>query len=100
MNLTISSFRPLGAKSDSMSVVKPYLYLSTSISLTSSIVSRSAMILCRRSCFVAGQKPAPNSDEMLDTFNGGVPAQADPDCAARQIRGNVHGGEDVGLRHL
>src|SRR5438105_2728017 len=45
MKRTISSLRPLAAVSDSMSVVKPYLYLSTSMPLTSSIVSRSDMVV-------------------------------------------------------
>src|SRR5665213_3873874 len=41
MYLTVSSLRPLGARSISMSVTKPYLYFSPS-SATCSLVSRAA----------------------------------------------------------
>src|SRR5690242_2251266 len=45
MNRTVSSERPLGAFSDSMSVTNPYLYWSTSIRRTLSTVSCTAGIL-------------------------------------------------------
>ncbi|MNT98994.1 hypothetical protein D3C72_2417230 [compost metagenome] len=45
MNRTVSSLRPLGAMSDSISVSKPYLYLSTSSASTESTVARSMFSL-------------------------------------------------------
>src|SRR4029078_3226165 len=45
MNRTVSSERPLGAFSDSISVTNPYLYWSTSIRRTCSTVSCTAGIL-------------------------------------------------------
>src|ERR1700730_12498515 len=45
MKRTVSSDRPLGALSDSMSVSNPYLYWSTSIRRTCSTVSCTAGIL-------------------------------------------------------
>src|SRR5215216_6773832 len=44
MNRTVSSERPFGALSDSISVTKPYLYWSTSMRRTVSTVSRTAGI--------------------------------------------------------
>src|SRR3546814_7399548 len=52
MKRTISSFRPLGAVSASMSVTKPYLYLSSA--RTCSTVSRLAaiqLLSCMHECF-------------------------------------------------
>src|SRR3546814_9243006 len=43
MKRTVSSLSPMGARSDSMSVVKPYLYFSPTLS-TVSTVSRTAAI--------------------------------------------------------
>src|SRR5215207_1993890 len=57
MKATISSDRPLGALSDSISVVKPYLYLSTSIFLMRSSVSKSAIVLLYISVVIPGLDP-------------------------------------------
>src|SRR5438552_10270071 len=99
MKATMSSLRPLGARSDSMSVMKPYLYLSTSISLTSSIVSVSAIFffLCR---FPPGDELRPGGDELFNVLWRRRPAQADADGGACEIGRNAHRRQHMRFRHL
>src|SRR6516165_2849064 len=97
MKRTISSESPLGALILSISVVNPYLYLSTSISRTRSMVSctgvaicHSPFILCRPPDLPAGANFRKNGQEPLDIRLRRVPAGGDAKHAGAQVRRNAH----------
>src|SRR5687768_9111984 len=99
MKATMSSLRPLGARSDSISVVKPYLYLSTSMSLTSSIVSISGIF------FTSSRLPprldaAPGGNELFNFLCRRRPAEAHAQACACELGRHLHRRQDMRLRHL
>src|SRR3546814_18307295 len=104
MKRTISSFRPLGAVSASMSVTKPYLYLSSA--RTCSTVSRLAaiqLLSCMHECFCR-ILPAATALLPLLLAGGFIHARANllADLAgqadARQDRQSVEEGKRVSVR--
>src|SRR5262245_18031747 len=102
MKRITSSDRPLGALTDSMSVKKPYLYLSTSISRTRATVSCTAgmALLRNRSCYAASgrllalprplDQLAPGTDETLDVGTHAAKTKAYADRALRKLRRKPH----------
>src|SRR6478672_7334909 len=108
MKRTTSSFRPLGAFTDSMSVKKPYLYLSTSISRTRATVSCTAgMALLQKSFLSRGRSGrflalphpldqlAPDSNESFDIGTHGANAKAYADRTLRELRRKSHGAQHM-----
>ena len=77
MKRTVSSLRPLGARSISMSVTKPYLYFSPS-SATFSLVSRAAAIMrLTRPRAMTRAQDLRGRERRIDVRFGRVPAEAD-----------------------
>src|ERR1043165_1694841 len=108
MKRTISSFRPLGALTDSISVKKPYLYLSTSIALTRATVSCTAGITCSQipfsgswlSCHLPAllepiDQLTEGPEESLYIGIRGRKTKAYADCSLCKLRRNSHGTQYV-----
>src|SRR5512145_1039002 len=103
MKRTTSSERPLGALTDSISVKKPYLYLSTSISRTRATVSCTAGMALLQIPYLRGalrrflalphplDQLAPGTQELLDIGTGGAKTKAYADRALRELWRHAHG---------
>src|SRR6185312_16659540 len=97
MKRTVSSDRPRGARSISISVTKPYLYFSPMLATCSRVswaISPAAddMITSRRGARTGARgKPDQGGDNRVAIAIRRIPAETDPHRGARQFVGDAHG---------